>query len=332
MKKKQYIEALRALAVIAVISIHVTVPYYGKFYEISSFGWWVANIFNAGARFSVPLFIMISGAVLLGRVSTVTEFYSKRVLRILPPILFWYSFYLIFSYITSDSHNFKSQLYSLIIEGKPYYHLWYLTMFSFLMIAAPFINMLLIGEKPTQNEVKILLTVFFLFFTMNAFLKNYGIAWYKTFPWYIGYFIGGFFIEKYGTQYKRYNYSLIIIISSLTALGALLNYFSISRFDIIKDNFILGSTSPLVFLITFSIYLYAKNNISFEHRLIQRVSDASFGMYLIHPVILYFIRHFLFHFNIKPYLSIPITLMVTSLTAFITIEFIRRYRFFRYIC
>lgn len=59
-----YYNKLRTLATIAVITIHASST---LFYHrpIGSESWWIATFFDTIARFGVPIFLMISGALLL---------------------------------------------------------------------------------------------------------------------------------------------------------------------------------------------------------------------------------------------------------------------------
>ena len=91
--RKHWIDYLRVIAIVAVITIHSTTFFYSKFIEIGQLNWWLANLLNSASRFAVPLFVMISGALLLGRNLTIVEFYKKRAIRLLPAIIVWNLFY-----------------------------------------------------------------------------------------------------------------------------------------------------------------------------------------------------------------------------------------------
>ena len=121
------------------------------------YDWWVANILNAFSRFSVPMFVMISGCVLLGRNYETQNFYIKRGIRLLPALLFWSLFYIAFDYVFNDK-ELSSILWKLkigiFISGKAYFHLWYLSMLICLMLFAPFINNYIIGKKPIFVSLK----------------------------------------------------------------------------------------------------------------------------------------------------------------------------------
>ena len=58
-----YLDVLRVIACMAVVMIHASAPYLGK--DIGSFNFWVGNVLDSLSRIAVPLFVMISGALML---------------------------------------------------------------------------------------------------------------------------------------------------------------------------------------------------------------------------------------------------------------------------
>ena len=60
-----YLDVLRVIACFSVIMVHSCAQYFVK--DIGSFNFWVGNIFDGLARIGVPLFIMISGALMLDK-------------------------------------------------------------------------------------------------------------------------------------------------------------------------------------------------------------------------------------------------------------------------
>ncbi len=94
-KKKRiiYLDYLRALAIIAVILFHVfrrvgfmAFPGYSAF---PSFSWWVTDFLGTCCRCGVDIFLMLSGALSLGRDWDIKSFLGKRIPRIVEPFLFW---------------------------------------------------------------------------------------------------------------------------------------------------------------------------------------------------------------------------------------------------
>ena len=58
-----YLDILRALACLLVVMIHSSMNYAVQ--EVGSKNFWVGNFFDSISRAAVPLFVMISGALML---------------------------------------------------------------------------------------------------------------------------------------------------------------------------------------------------------------------------------------------------------------------------
>src|SRR3989442_2077501 len=81
-----WIDAARVAAILGVISIHVVAPLVIS--RALPLNWWVGNVVDSAARWSVPLFVMISGALLLHSdlADDPVALYRRRLARILPPL------------------------------------------------------------------------------------------------------------------------------------------------------------------------------------------------------------------------------------------------------
>lgn len=84
---------LRALATFSVIVLHVTFPILYNYGTININDWQVGNFFDSLVRFCVPVFLMLTGALLLGKPIEIASFFKKRFVRVLFPFLFWSSIY-----------------------------------------------------------------------------------------------------------------------------------------------------------------------------------------------------------------------------------------------
>ncbi len=91
------VDVIRLLAGVGVIWIHVTDPFisYPPFMGVGGTSWWVLNFINVLFRTSVPLFIMISGLLLLdiSKPLDYHTFYSRRFSKIGIPTLLWITIY-----------------------------------------------------------------------------------------------------------------------------------------------------------------------------------------------------------------------------------------------
>ena len=88
-----YLDALRALAIISVIIYHIFVRanfiVVGDYGIIPSFNWFFTDIMGTFFRCGVDIFLMLSGALSLGRIWDIKSFLGKRLPRIVEPFLFW---------------------------------------------------------------------------------------------------------------------------------------------------------------------------------------------------------------------------------------------------
>ena len=88
-RRIEWLDSLRAIAILAVIVIHVSSPVVNRAYGSNMTYWWIGHVFDSAVRFAVPLFLMISGAMLLTKEYNLREFYKKRVVRVLLPFPFY---------------------------------------------------------------------------------------------------------------------------------------------------------------------------------------------------------------------------------------------------
>lgn len=105
LNKQQHIvwlDVVRFIAMFTVVCCHCTDPfnfYPGTAPDIERIKLWGA-IYGALLRPCVPLFVMITGALLLPVRGEASVFYKKRILRVLWPFLIWSVVYNLFPWIT----------------------------------------------------------------------------------------------------------------------------------------------------------------------------------------------------------------------------------------
>lgn len=87
-KKFAYLDYLRVFSMICVIIMHVSASALSK--EINT-TWQILNIFTSFSFIAVPLFFMISGAVILSSPNTENPWYTlrKRIPKLLIPLIVW---------------------------------------------------------------------------------------------------------------------------------------------------------------------------------------------------------------------------------------------------
>src|ERR1700742_1816194 len=97
-----WINNLRIIAMFFVIVLHTTSPLLMAYGKVRDSYWLIADFFNALSRFGVPVFVMITGALLLNRDYQLGDFLRKRLGRIFPPFIFWSGVYILYSWYNED--------------------------------------------------------------------------------------------------------------------------------------------------------------------------------------------------------------------------------------
>lgn len=340
--RKEWLDYLRVFAILAVIIGHVIADFYARFGEVGPAEWWISNVLGILARSAVPVFVMASGAVLLGKPYTLEGFYKKRAVRLIPPIVFWNLVYL--GMYVLDGMDRQTVLWTLkaliIVNGYVTPHLWYLSMFVCLMVFAPFVNKFIIGEKPTAGELAILLGLTFPLFLLNTVasvadnIYDLEMEWFKIFPWFMVYFVAGYYFDSHFPKIRLNNGLIACAIVLLVAVGAGLNYYAVSSLGILKDYLINTERGPLLFLISVLVFVLAKNLSArlTSNKLILAVAEASFGMYLIHEIYNGIFTKILPEYYSHGLVYIPLVTVLTTILSFISIYLLRKNRWMRAVC
>jgi len=98
---------------------------------------------------SVPLFFMISGFLLLGKVEPIKIFLKKRMKKIIIPLMVWSVIYILWHayYSNSSVINLKS-FYSVLFTPASY-HLWFLYALIGLYLYMPVLRIFVVNSNKT---------------------------------------------------------------------------------------------------------------------------------------------------------------------------------------
>ena len=298
-RKQTYLEVLRCVALLLVVSIHVVaIPIQN--WTINPGTWYSAYslIYTVG-NFGVPLFLMISGSLLLNpeRDISLEKIYKKMIPRILIPLLFFgYCFALLeifFNTRTFDASMFVESVLR-VLNKNSWGHLWYLYLLTGIYLILPVLRVLL--DKVTDKQLEYLMGVLcFLGFIIPTINVIFGTTISLEQPkplCHITFFIMGYVISRYYTSKKFKNYlylSGMISLATLLVFGMFAGkinyecYTMLARYDGI---FVFAVASMIFLLFTDKKDVIEKSVRGFGGEYIMSLADCSFGIYLIHPVIM----------------------------------------------
>lgn len=143
-EKKIYLEIIRILAIFFVIYVHTgtdAAEHYQTAGNLFSYG--LSLVLYCIAQISVPLFFLISGAVLLHKEESLQTVLLHRAARILIIILlFGFIQYLYFYYLNPEIGFSIPVFFKLVYSTTVITQYWYLYTYFTLMLILPFVRML----------------------------------------------------------------------------------------------------------------------------------------------------------------------------------------------
>ncbi|KZX11052.1 acyltransferase [Methanobrevibacter filiformis] len=302
-----YLDQLRVLAIIGVIIIHVSQSFLGVL-DISNFNWIVSDAFFNIARFAVPIFLALSGVLLLNREYKIKEFFKKRLARIISPFIFWGIIYVLFAFfIQKKFFDFNSVIAGVAFVGKMFLgvggylgHFWFVWLILSVYLFMPVINKWI--KNSSLKEVEYFLVIWIVTCIFATFKLPYFSLDLSYFAGPIGYVILGYYLANKDNKIldNPLLWTAMFIIS--TVAMAILTYNNSLKID---DFAILGRYNLVLVLQTASIFLMFKgfnkkkffSNKVFNFlknglvgALTFSLSKYSYGIFLVHIL---FLRLFL---------------------------------------
>src|SRR3990167_2811388 len=200
-----HLDLLRSASIIGVILIHIIGSSFHFWYQGSP-TWFIFLILDQLFRFSVPLFVFISGYTLYSKYARhfkYSEFYSRRVLRVLPWYFVWSLIIYLYINFTVLPGFVNYPFWKLILLGKVDYHLYFVSMIFQLYLLFPVL--LWLYKKFRSNLVIalfILEALLYLIFTLDG-QKIIQLPWrfyeqqqYLFFGTWVFYFVLGFLLSE----------------------------------------------------------------------------------------------------------------------------------------
>lgn len=313
-----YIDILRIFAAFAVIMLHTSAKFLSKMAE-NNVHFLQGNLFDSATRWCVPIFFMISGALLLNskRDFNLTFFLKKRFSKILIPFLFFSVFYYLFFYRNLD----VSQFFLSFANHDIAYHLWFFYALISVYLFAP---ILILFVKQSNEKINIfILIVWFLLCSLvpflNSMIPTLQINFFGTLGIYLGYFLLGYLLfTKSFVKWQRF------LIYGLGLLSFLITFFGTYIFTKKYDGNFFGNfyeyNSPNVLIMAIAIFILFKYACNFKMKntkVLAKISSLTFGVYLIHPFFLFFFSwskylNFLFEDHLLitiPFISIVVFIL-----------------------
>jgi len=310
---------------LGVIVIHVSSPLVNMTWSKNMPYWWIGNVVDSSVRFAVPVFLMLSGATLLGKEYKLGEFYKRRFSRVLIPFLFWLVVYWIYRWVTlsvkTQPHDFQAILSwggNLFLKEGVSKHFWYVYMIVFIYLFVPFLGkgLLKLNLATIANILLVWLIFTFVFksvpLNMYSWSGEYGSKFLGYFL-YTGYLVLGYYLFKLPVSSQKIRFTAAIIFMLSIAVSAVTTYIfsnnahrlDLSMYSYLSANTIIQSAALYMWIKDLSI----KNN--YISLIQSNISSYSYGIYLVHIIIIGILFRNGIYWNFAyPLLSLPLLTLV----------------------
>jgi surface polysaccharide O-acyltransferase-like enzyme len=305
-----WLDNSRIVAIFAVVVLHVA----SNIVSVSDIGseyWWIGNFYDSFVRWCVPVFVMISGALLLdpNKKEDLKTFYKKRLSRILVPTLFWSAFYFLWALRLESAKVDPLSLVDLIKIVLGQGHMWFLYMLIGLYLFTPFFRTIVANS--TRREIEMLVVFTFLMAVLTRLFSGDSKLFINWFLPYVPYFFLGYLIRTDERDFsKAILWGVFLLSSCLTALGC---YTLTVNSDLNTGLYFYKYLSITVIPMSVSIIFLFKSwtNPIFSVNFTRSLSLLTLGVYLTHPVFMDIINHLgLRPLNFYPAISIPVIAII----------------------
>lgn len=298
-QRVQFFDLLRCVAAIAVIAIHVLAPYRSELGSIPFDQWLTAVSINSVSRWAVPVFILITGALMLSDTRPFdAKYYVKRRLgKVLLPFIIWSLFY---TYLSGwSAAGFDGAVsWDVLLNSYhhyTYYHLGFFYYFIPLYFVIPFLQ---IFVRKTDDSAIYAYTAIWLL-TTTLFLFQIDGPWSHQLWLYSGYLPLGYLLFKKVPLNKMTLFlSVALGIIALVATIAMVASGSITAEKYTVGRWLSYKTlnTVLAASMVFVVCRYYGERLSQRsHQVVSFISQHSLGIYILHPIFLWPMKAFNWH-------------------------------------
>lgn len=317
-KRVIYFDILRIAAIFAVVAVHLSAQHWLDV-DVSSRAWFAFNLYCTTGKWSVPIFVMISGALFLGRNISIRTILKKNVARIATVFLSWSGCYALVDLVFR--HAPLSVVLSQLITG--HYHLWFLYMIVGLYLLIPLLRPIVQNETLTHYFLLLALVFTFLLpqlalftsfvsYEASTVIRTVIMYSYCFFPLgFTVYFVGGYYLSRRSFSHREeivlYCVGVAALLFSIIAPAAL------SRAQGAANPTFYSYNDLNVLCTSVPIFVFAKQHLVFPrmgeraYALLRKMSKYSFGVYLVHPMVIELLQHFgIDTFSCNAFFSVPL--------------------------
>ena len=279
-------DIIRFVAILTVFSIHCMAGLDAQ--RNTDTNIFVSNLFHAFQSIGVPLFVLLSGALLLGRLDSPVDFLKKRITRVLVPFVMWsILLYGIYYFVDPTYYGFDLRItppYEVIMKfidilcfNGIHGVYWYVYMILGLYFVAPILQRFL--QNANEHMVLYACMMVSTVVVMNTLIPDFLVTkrMVSSNLIFLGYFLSGYYVKQHLLQ-KSWSKPILKTSAILLLVLSFINQY----YPVVNQGIV-------VYFMSISFFgALMKCNI--ENRIVAKyvtfVSRTSYGMYLSHVLLI----------------------------------------------
>ena len=296
-------------------------------------------------RLGVPLFLMITGALILNKKfekkEDILRFYKHNLGNLIIAVVIWNFLYYIFNlFYYNNEFSIKDLIYILLfMKNSPMPHMWYMSMIIGMYFVLPYISILVKKLNFKEILIPLLLTV----------LAFYIIPNFKTFLTFLGFegtnirsiidftYLGGTYGIYIIMGYYVYNNKILNNVKNrYLVIGLIIGILSTMSFQMIgylhhSSYIIYYNFIGVLFSGIILFELLRRNEFCNSERIrnsINQISKFSLGIYFVHrPILFLFKKYFILNYN--DFINILIYYLCSILISYIIVWIFSKLKIFK---
>ncbi|MFZ7137932.1 MAG: acyltransferase [archaeon] len=323
------VNLIRTFAIILVITFHATTETISvtnlstsETLELEL----AKDVFHSISQPGVPLFLMLSGALLL-QPAKIGEplgvFFKKRAKRIVPPFLFWGITYFLWRIFVNGEVITTESVLQGVLNG-PYFHFWYFYALMGIYLLTPVLRIMV--AYIDWKTFRFLAIIWYLGTAVVPLLGLFGSYQLSgnvfIITGWVGYFLLGAYTQKVHIRSK----ALFILLISGFVYTSVGSYFADITWGPEYVHFFVSCYSFSMIGISLTFFLLLSNlstktletKLPFIKKLVQLIGQNSLFIFLFHVMVLQSLQMGFFGFQISlatmnPFIEVPLITVVTLL-------------------
>lgn len=332
-------DVMRIVAAFSIVVQHVSGQFLAEVFPSAE--WEVRNLYTSVSQWGVAVFFMISGALFLSpdKPLVVRRLFSKNLLRVVYAFLFWSAVYFL---VTEGIGQGVKIGFISILKGPP--HFWFLKVMIGIYLILPVLKAIASHEKAFSYLVAVaLITTFVIpsvFSHMALFnpqrmqvLADYYDGFGLPSLYFITYFVLGHWLFSHTISSRMRK--MIYLVAALSVVAGAIGTRWLSFRLGMSHNLFYDDLHPFVLIQGVAVFVFLKDRfVSLSPQWSETVvshSNYSFGIYLVHPLIMYIFTGILGFSSsaFSPVWFIPVYIVFVYILSYCLVRFISMIPFMR---